>query len=136
VPRYLETSRRLAAKFISLLDPEIVPIWDFRLDSGQPPLRDSSAAAIAACGLLELGRQFPGEAQFAETADALLSRLCSPDYFDERLECPGVLRQGQVGDGLLPGGLCYKAKSVYTSWGDYFFMEALGTKVYGLPTFW
>lgn len=116
---YLETSLRLARRFVALLDSELVPVWDFKLSAGCEPVRDSSAAAIAACGLLELARLAPQEKNLAEAAHRLLDRLSSADYLDSNPSCLGILKKGQVGDGV------GSAKSAYTSWGDYYFMEAL-----------
>lgn len=127
--RYLDASLRVTRKFISLLDDEIVPIWDFRLATGMEPLRDSSAAAIAACAIQELEGLGKAEPAMTHAKHALLARLLAPDYLDENPACRGVLKQGQVGDGV------GQAKSVYTSWGDYYFMEALGREL-GLSVNW
>lgn len=134
--KYLDTSRRVARKFISLLDQEIVPVWDFRLSNDAPPLRDSSAAAIAACGLYELARLDTADTAWTKTGDVLLARLCDPKYLDERPNCPGVLKEAQVGDGFINDTKAYRAKNVYTSWGDYFFMEALSRRVHGITSYW
>lgn len=117
--RYLDASLRLARKFISLLDEEIVPIWDFRLDAEAPFIRDSSAAAIAVCAFQELEALNAADETISAAKVALLERLCSPDYLDTDPGIKGVLKQGEVGDGV------GKAKTAYTSWGDYYFMEAL-----------
>jgi len=117
--RYLDASLRLARKFISLLDEEVVPIWDFRLDAEGPFIRDSSAAAIAVCAFQELEALGAADATISAAKAALLERLCSPDYLDADPGIKGVLKQGEVGDGV------GKAKTAYTSWGDYYFMEAL-----------
>lgn len=61
---------RLARKFISLLPPDGVPVWDFRLTPDSPPLLNSSAAAVAVCGLLKLLKVRPVEAGFAATVEA------------------------------------------------------------------
>lgn len=55
--RYLETAERAADFFLAMLGEEIVPVWDFRAPAEHQVAWDSSAAAIAASGLLE-----PGEA--------------------------------------------------------------------------
>jgi unsaturated chondroitin disaccharide hydrolase len=128
--KYLETSSNLARRFIACLDAEVVPIWDFKLPPGQHPVRDSSAAAVAVCGFLELLKYEPGNAKLAQTADSLLSKLCSEKYLDTREDCPGVLKNAQVGDGI------GKAKNAYTSWGDYFLMEALAKKQHGVAGYW
>ena len=51
--KYLDTSLRLARKFIANLDADGVPVWVFKLSPGEFPLRDSSAASNAVCGLQE-----------------------------------------------------------------------------------
>jgi unsaturated chondroitin disaccharide hydrolase len=127
--RYLDASLRLARKFISLLDEEIVPIWDFRLDAEAPFIRDSSAAAIAVCAFQELEALNAADASISATKAALLERLCSPDYLDADPAIKGVLKQGEVGDGV------GKAKTAYTSWGDYYFMEALARES-GMAIHW
>jgi unsaturated chondroitin disaccharide hydrolase len=116
--KHLEAALRLARRFSKLLDNEVVPVWDFRLPPGTKGIRDSSAAAIAACAFQELVKFCGEQKMFAETTKALLNRLCSRDYLDSSDSCPGVLKFGEVGDGG-------KARTAYTSWGDYFFMEAL-----------
>jgi unsaturated chondroitin disaccharide hydrolase len=125
--KYLEASQRVARKFLSLLDKEVVPVWDFRLPVGEKPLRDSSAASVAVCGLQELQKHGAGD---AAAKDALLARLCSSDYINSSEACLGVMKDGQVGDGL------GKAKNAYTSWGDYYLMEALSRELGQGETWW
>jgi unsaturated chondroitin disaccharide hydrolase len=124
--RYLDISKRLAKKFISLLDAEIVPVWDFKTTTD---IRDSSAASVAAAGLYELSGLCAGVNDFSDKADLLLNKL-SKDYVDYNEQVSGVLARAQVGDGV------GKARSAYTSWGDYFLMEALARRLYKQPTFW
>ena len=129
--RYLELSLRIARKFLQLLGNDGVPVWDFRLPAGEPPLRDSSAAAVAACGFQELLLVRPGDAQLSGAVSKLLNTLCDEAYFDSNPANGGVLRDGQVGDHSK-----YRAKNVYTSWGDYYLMEALSRQLGQGPTFW
>ncbi|MBI5766532.1 MAG: glycoside hydrolase family 88 protein [Verrucomicrobia bacterium] len=132
---YLDTAARLAKKFVALLDREIVPLWDFRLPAGSEPVRDSSAAAIVVCGLDEVCAHRPDTALSA-AAEKLLGRLCSAGYLDPNPECPGVLRHAEVGagPGVVPGTI--KAQDVYTSWGDYYFMEALSRRLNRTADWW
>ncbi|PTX92342.1 glycosyl hydrolase [Opitutus sp. ER46] len=132
---YLETARRLARAFCAQLDDEGVPPWDFRLPAGQPRLRDSSAAAIAVCGIDEICAH-AHEPELAARADALLSRLGAPDYFNADPGCPGLLRQAEVGESFDPATRHVVPRSVYASWGDYFFMEALARRVQVRDVFW
>ncbi|GIF04245.1 glycoside hydrolase family 88 protein [Actinoplanes siamensis] len=100
-PSFLEAARRCADHF-----PDGgVPYWDLSLVDGE---RDSSAAAIAVCGLLALGRD--------EEAGRILGALIS-DY------------ASSSGDALLRHGVYDKPKGIGvdegTLWGDYFYLEAL-----------
>jgi unsaturated chondroitin disaccharide hydrolase len=128
--RYLHVSERVARQFIANLDTDLVPVWDFRLPASMPPLRDSSAAAIAACGLQELARQGSRDPDLRPVAFKLLERLCTEDYLDSNPATMGILRNAEIGDGV------GAAKNAYASWGDYFFMEALSTALGHGPTFW
>lgn len=129
---YLGAALRVARKFISLLDDELVPVWDFRLesDNGAPRIRDSSAAAVAVCAFQELEALGAADESITATKRALLERLCSDDYLDHDLAIEGVLKHGQVGDGV------GYAKCAYTSWGDYYLMEALAREMGVKETWW
>jgi unsaturated chondroitin disaccharide hydrolase len=93
-------------------------------------LRDSSAAAVAVCGFQELEKHGVADVLIVKTKEALLNRLCSDDYLDSDDSCPGVLKDGQVGDKAV------MAKNVYTSWGDYYLMEALSRELFRTKKFW
>ena len=127
---YLGAALRVARKFISLLDDEVVPVWDFRLEAGAPLLRDSSAAAVAVCAFQELEVVGAADEAIIAVKHALLERLCSDDYLDHDPAVAGVLKHGQVGDGV------GKAKSAYTSWGDYYLMEAVAREMGMKETWW
>lgn len=127
--RYLAAALRVSRKFVSLSDDDVVPIWDFRLTTGEQPIRDSSAAAVAACAIQELEALGKSEPALSRAKEAMLTRLVSSDYLDENPECRGILKHGQVGDGV------GKARAAYTSWGDYYLMEALGREL-GIPITW
>jgi len=117
-------------KFIASLDREVVPIWDFKLTPEAPKIRDASAAAIAVCGFQELLKFKPGDQSLREIIRRLLSRLTSADYLNSDDACPGIQKLGQVGDATKMG------KNAYTSWGDYFLMEALSRELRSGEPFW
>lgn len=52
--RYLNAAKRVAHFFSASLPEDQVPYWDFRLKTFDDEPRDSSTAAIAASGLLEI----------------------------------------------------------------------------------
>lgn len=65
-PKFLDTSKRLADYFISRLSPDGVPFWDF--DAPQLAPRDTSAAMIAAYGMLLLFEAEPGDTKYHDAA--------------------------------------------------------------------
>ena len=127
--RFLETSRLCAEFFLNSTDfsasapggAGIPPNdWD---DPRQPVLYESSAAAIAVSGLLNLSRvvQDPVYAgRYREAALTILDTLCGPQY----------LAQGDPDwEGILKHGIYHRDKGAgvdeSTAWGDHFFVEAV-----------
>ncbi|MCL2783411.1 MAG: hypothetical protein FWD80_05495, partial [Propionibacteriaceae bacterium] len=120
---YLDAARRCADYYLAHLPGDCVPLWDlaFGASNGQP--RDSSAAAIAACGLLELSHHMDGLGQsgstYRDAAEATVASLAS-GYAPNHV-APGapLLLHGvydlPAGNGVDEGNL----------WGDYFYLEAL-----------
>lgn len=122
--KYLETALGLANNFIAQLDNQIVPIWDFHVAADNQPMRDASAAVIAACGIQELAKHGVGDANLLKIKDALLDRVCKDDYIDSNAMCPGILKSA------------YGDKPAYSSWGDYFLMEALARELFQFQPWW
>jgi unsaturated chondroitin disaccharide hydrolase len=129
--KYLDTSLRLARKFNQLLNGDAMPVWDFRLLAGDPPLRDTSAAAIVACGYQELEELGAADSLITRTKQSFLHNLCSAKYLNFEESCHGVLRDGQVG-ATGPGS----AQNAYVTWGDYYLMEALDRELHQGETWW
>lgn len=127
--KFLSTAISLAKRFITLSKETIVPIWDFRLPSNANLVRDSSALAIALCGIIEILKYFKDE-ELNHYIHKAMDLLCCDEYINTELNCRGVLKYGQVGDPVL------KAKEAYTSWGDYFLMEAICKLLYGVEGYW
>jgi unsaturated chondroitin disaccharide hydrolase len=92
-------------------------------DPRQPVLVDSSAAAIAACGLLNLAEivQDPRHAEhYRSAAFTSLHTLTGPEYLAH--QTPGW-------EGILKHGVYHRAKGLGVDesvmWGEYFFVEAV-----------
>jgi unsaturated chondroitin disaccharide hydrolase len=119
--RFLDTARRVADWFVAHLPADRIPYWDF--DAPGIPLepRDTSAAAIAASGLLELSTLEPDATRaqgYATTARAILAALSTPPYLSEGSGSEAVLLHGTANK---PGG-SFDTGLIY---GDYFFLEAM-----------
>ena len=126
-PEYLDTFRKALDFYLTRLPADLVPYWDMVFTTGSEEPRDSSSAAIVACGLLEACKWVDaGEAAGYETlARQMLGSLVA--HYAVTDHKPGA---GQILHGT------YSKKSPYntctpegvdecTSWGDYFYMEAL-----------
>ena len=126
-PQYLDTFRKALAFYMQRLPDDLIPYWDMVFTTGSGEPRDSSSAAIVACGLLEACKWV--DAEEAAGYDALARRMLTSlvEKYAVTDHKPGA---GQILHGT------YSKKSPYntctpegvdecTSWGDYFYMEAL-----------
>lgn len=129
---YLQAFRKIASFYLSKLPKDSVPYWDMIFTSGTEEPRDSSSAAIAACGLLEMASLLEREGgnetevqSYRHTAQIMVHSLIE-SY---------SIRSPEKSNGLILHGT-YSKKSPYntctpegvdecTSWGDYFYIEAL-----------
>ncbi|WP_299092407.1 glycoside hydrolase family 88 protein [uncultured Metabacillus sp.] len=119
--KYLQAAKSVSHFFIANLPEDYVPHWDFRLPEGVTKYRDSSAGAIAACGLLLLANQVaPTEAEIYENAGVKILKSLYENYGD--LENPNQ-------DGLILSGTSHypegKNIDVPLIYGDYYFVEGL-----------
>lgn len=129
-PEFLEVAEKNAEFWIKRLPADHIPLWDFDADPEAPPpygsQKESSAAAIAASGLLDLARLTADDnlaEQYEATALATLDTLCQSTYLANTT--PGW-------EGILKHGVYHTTKNLGVDesvmWGEYFFVEAL-TKV-------
>ncbi|MBW7453336.1 glycoside hydrolase family 88 protein [Paenibacillus sepulcri] len=117
--RFLNTAKRIAHYFIAALPEDHVPYWDFRLESLEGQSRDSSAAAIAASGLLEIAEVVPaGEKQLYLGAAGRILRSLTENYATWELpEHEAILLHGTgSGTSFIDVSLIY---------GDYYYVEAV-----------
>lgn len=120
---FLDTAKDVADYFIKELPKDKVNYWDLIFNDGSDEERDSSAAAIAICGLLELSRQLPisDKKHYEYEAAALeIMEALAKNYTTEMIpQSNGVLLHG-----------VYDKKTDYgvdecMIWGDYYYLEAL-----------
>ncbi|MEU3795806.1 glycoside hydrolase family 88 protein [Streptomyces fructofermentans] len=71
---FLDTARRLADFAVGALGADHVPVWDFRAPQQPHDIKDASAGAIMACGLLDLSVA-TGRADYRAVALRLLTAL-------------------------------------------------------------
>jgi len=125
-PRFLQQAEHIA-RFI-MTHPRMpknkIPVWDFdvhnALDSDGRAPRDASAAAVIACGLLDLSTKVKDGKKYADYAEDILRTLSSPDF----LAAPGdnhffILKHSV-------GAFLYNSEiDTPLNYADYYYLEAL-----------
>lgn len=112
----IEVFKNLLNCYTTRLPDDFIPYWDMIFTSGDEP-RDTSAAAIALCGMLHM-RKHTGLHEFDELIDKTLKSLCE-NY---------TTKDKQASNGLLTDGMYARTRNDNPEcniWGDYFFLEAL-----------
>lgn len=121
-PRQLEAAWRCADYYLAHLPSDGIPYWDLVYTEGSDAPRDSSAAAIAACGFFELAAVESDPERSARARTAAYAQL-------DALIAEATPRPAASSDALLLHGVYDMPKLVGvdegTLWGDYFFLEAL-----------
>lgn len=121
-PSLIDLSARLSDYFLARLPSDGVCCWDL-IFTDDATERDTSAAAIAVCGLLEMARQLPlldpRRTRYEAEASQMIEGLI--DHY--------ALTSDAAGEGLLKGAVYHMPKRIGVNerclWGDYFYLEAL-----------
>lgn len=116
----LKTAKKTAIYFLNRLPGDYVCYWDLIFGPEDGQYKDSSAAAIAACGLLELLREMPltdpDRRGFEHAVGAMMASL--REHYLTKDE-----------DGILLHGLYNYGRGIGIDesnlWGDYYYLEAL-----------
>lgn len=119
--KYLRAAQKVAHYFISSLPEDYVAHWDFRVPelSGEP--RDTSAAACAASGLLDMSKYLPEEEGriYRLWAEKIIKSLTENYSTLDRADYEGVLLQAT---GNKPKNTAVNVSLIY---GDYFYLECI-----------
>jgi unsaturated chondroitin disaccharide hydrolase len=128
-PEFLNIARRCADYYLRRAPDGLVPYWDFDIPPDGPRLWDSSAAAITASGLWDLGEALgapPEQQRYQDAALTMLQTLCSGAF---------LARSRPEWEGILLHGIYHYHKGLgvdeSVAWGDHFFVEALVKAVAG-----
>jgi len=115
---YLDTAKKIAHYFISAVACEgYVPKCDFRAPD-EPIYYDTSAGAIAACGLIEIAKVVPEyEKELYLKAAINILKALEKDHCDWSLENESILLNSM--------GSYNMGEHTSYIWGDYYFIEAL-----------
>lgn len=117
-PEYLDTAKRVARYFMDHI-PEsgIIPV-DFQ-QPAEPAYEDSTAAAIAACGFIELAKYVEDD----EKAEYMQAALKLLKVLDEQ-KCDYSEQQDNIVN-MCSGAYFNNSQNISIIYGDYYYMEAL-----------
>ncbi len=131
--RFITLAQKVAHYFLNRLPEDYICYWDLSFTTG-PEERDSSAAAIAACGLLELAKHLPlSEPHRTAYENAALQfiRSLAASYTTAGIPHSNGLLQHAVYSK--PAGAGVDECNI---WGDYFYLEALVRLVKDWQPYW
>ncbi|MGH4051590.1 MAG: glycoside hydrolase family 88 protein [Clostridium sp.] len=119
--KYLEAAIKVAKYFISCMPEDNIAYWDFRLPSNIGEPRDTSAAACAASGLLEIAACLSKEEGqvYKNWAEKILFSLAKNYSNFNKPEEEGILNSATSNK---PGNVGINVSLIY---GDYFFVEGI-----------
>lgn len=120
---FLDSAEQVADYFLERLPQDSVVYWDLVFEDGSNQERDSSAAAIAACGLLELAKHLPlshpKRENYEQQAVIIMESLSKSYTSKEVPHANGLLLHGVYDKNS------NKGVDESTIWGDYFYVEGL-----------
>ncbi len=119
-PEFLKAAEATANYWMSRVPPGCVPAWDLDVSGDRAP-RDSSAAAIAASGMLTLAAHEPNDESartYENYAKLTVGTLASPGWLNTNTRNPGILLQQSLNVPADPRTGSYV-------WGDFFLMTAI-----------
>src|SRR5579871_1867126 len=121
-PRLLATAAGCADYYVTHASSDGICPWDFNAPPETRSLPDTSAAAIAASGMLRLCRLVHDPVQghfYWSTAIRILRALCEKH----------LAKSDKKWEGILKGGMYHLPRELGVDesviWGEYFFVEAL-----------
>ena len=124
---YIEKFQKVAEYFVNHLPEDLIPFWDLEFNDGDDQPRDSSSAAIAACGMLEMAKYLPEEeaAYYNGLAAKLVKALYDKYAVKDLTQSNGLVLHATYSNHS-PYNTCnHYGVDECNIWGDYFYMEAL-----------
>ena len=109
---------RVTSEFVKRLPEDYVPYWDMDFTDGSGEPRDTSSAAIAACGILEMSK-YMDCSEYMPFVEKMINSL-SQNYTSARL--------GKKSNVILTDAMYSRPQGHQPEaniYGDYFYMEAL-----------
>ncbi|WP_300356151.1 glycoside hydrolase family 88 protein [Fusobacterium sp.] len=121
--KFVKLYKRVTNYFLNHLPEDNVCYWDLIFDETSGEERDTSAAAIAVCGMLEMAKYLPDsdpDKKIYDNAVKAIMKSLITKYTTKNIEdSNGLLTEAVYSK---PGGAGVNECCI---WGDYYYMEAL-----------
>lgn len=133
----VDSFRKISDFFIEHLPDDAIPYWDMDFSDGSNEPKDSSAAAIAICGIYQMAELHSDMESYVVFADKMLSSLARSYAVQDSRKSNGLLLHGVYAKSS-PYNPIPKDRGVdeCNSWGDYFYLEALMRKTRAWNSYW
>lgn len=132
-PDLIPYFKKMTSYFLDRLPDDYVPYWDFIFSPEDNEPRDSSAAAIVVCGIMQMAENLPDDEdiqKYKRIAEKMLNSLID-NYAGELSENnEGILLHGT---DAKPQNYGIDEPNIY---GDYFYLEALLRCVKEHKSYW
>lgn len=135
---YIDLFYRVTDFFIEHLPEDLIPYWDFDFDTGSTEPRDSSAAAVAVCGILEMVKYLDEEhgKKYQDAADRIMAALITRCGNRDLTQSNGILLHGTYARDSKENTCTNRGVDECNTWGDYFYMEALTRMLTDWNMYW
>ena len=131
-PEFLEAAKPVVNFFLNRMPSDLISDWDLYYTDDETQ-RDTSASAIAVCGLLEIADYLPDgdeyKAYYRSAAYRILESLIDNYQTKEDENSMGLLNAGVY-------GMSWKGVDMPNIFGDYYYMEALYRVCKDFKRFW
>lgn len=131
--KYLAIYNSITNYFLNRLPADFIPYWDLIFNDVSYQSKDSSAAAIAICGIDQMLREvpdIPNKSVYRNAEKAMLKNLIENYTAKKSDGIVALINHGvyswHSGHGIDEGNL----------WGDYFYLEALTRMKFNWQVYW
>lgn len=135
---YIVLFKKITDFFINHLPSDLVPYWDFDFTDGTTEPKDSSSAAIAVCGMLEMAKYMNEEdsTYYTSIARKILKSLIDNYSVKDSSISNGQLLRGTYARGSEHNTCTDRGVEECNTWGDYFYCEAIMRQLEDWELYW
>ncbi|MCL2572393.1 MAG: glycoside hydrolase family 88 protein [Defluviitaleaceae bacterium] len=125
-PKCIDLFYKVTDFFLNRLPSDMVAYWDLDFTDGNNEPKDSSAAVIAACGMLEMAKHLPKDKADHYTLVATqITHSIAQNYIPNPGESNGLLLHGVYAKASPYNTVSNSGVDECVIWGDYFWLELL-----------